>query len=49
MSGGSGEEWEGMLGLVWGIERYCFCRVEMWRCGLLGRGGEKGVEVVTTL
>lgn len=32
MSGGSGGEWEGMLGLVWGIETYFYC-VEVLRCG----------------
>lgn len=39
MSGGSGEEWEGMLGPVWEIESYCFV---VWWCGLWGRGPRRG-------
>lgn len=41
MSEGSGEEWEGMLGLVWGIDEILFCCVgdlEAWFVGPRRRG-----------
>ncbi len=46
MSGGSGEEWEGMLGLVWEIESYCFV---VWWCGAVGPWPPEGGKVVIKL
>lgn len=39
MSGGSGEEWEGMLGLVWGIDEILFCCMGdvVWFVGAAGK------------